>query len=362
MPPTSHRHAVVIGASIAGLSAARAVADHFDTVTVLDRDALSAGAEARKGVPQGRHAHALLAGGALAAEQLFPGILAEMTERGAASIDFNDGVWHHAGGYRAASLLDRRVVSASRPVHRGVAADAVSNAMPTFASVPVSGCTAWWPDGERVAAVRVEDDGRRHPVDRRRPRGRLLGPRFPGPPVAGQHRLPRPRGGGGPLRRPLRHRGAAPHAGRHRRRLRRGDRVAAPRQARRHPPADRARPLDPHAHGVLRRRRAGRRGQPARASPPPSPPPRRPHPQPHADVLGPVATHRLVSSKRRRYDKMRHLPAGFVAMGDAVASFNPVYGQGQSVAVLEAVELQACLARYGNDARLVQASTRAPPR
>lgn len=55
--------AVVIGASMAGLLAARVLADRFARVTVLERDVLPDGDEPRKGVPQGRHAHGLLAGG-----------------------------------------------------------------------------------------------------------------------------------------------------------------------------------------------------------------------------------------------------------------------------------------------------------
>src|SRR6516165_5015361 len=50
------RHAIVIGASMGGLLAARALADHYDEVTVLERDTLPEAHEPRKGVPQGRHA------------------------------------------------------------------------------------------------------------------------------------------------------------------------------------------------------------------------------------------------------------------------------------------------------------------
>ena len=60
------RHAVVIGGSMAGLAAARVLADHFDQVTVLDRDDLPDTAATRKGVPQGRHAHGLPARGRVA--------------------------------------------------------------------------------------------------------------------------------------------------------------------------------------------------------------------------------------------------------------------------------------------------------
>jgi hypothetical protein len=58
-----HTHAIVIGASMGGLLAARALSNHFQTVTVLERDSFPVEDTARKGVPQGRHAHGLLARG-----------------------------------------------------------------------------------------------------------------------------------------------------------------------------------------------------------------------------------------------------------------------------------------------------------
>src|SRR5256886_15897210 len=68
------QRAVVIGGSIAGLCAARVLADYFDRVTVLDRDAYPAGPLDRAGVPQARHVHALLARGRRDLERLFPGL------------------------------------------------------------------------------------------------------------------------------------------------------------------------------------------------------------------------------------------------------------------------------------------------
>ena len=72
------KHAVVVGASMGGLTAPRVLADHIDKVTVLERDTLATGAEPRKAVPQGRHAHALLGGGVAAIAELYPGIIAEL--------------------------------------------------------------------------------------------------------------------------------------------------------------------------------------------------------------------------------------------------------------------------------------------
>jgi len=92
------RHAIVIGASMSGLLAGRALADYYDEVTLVDRDALPLAYEPRKGVPQGRHTHGLLARGREVLEQLFPGFTAEMVAEGAVSGDVADTVlWFNHG-------------------------------------------------------------------------------------------------------------------------------------------------------------------------------------------------------------------------------------------------------------------------
>ncbi|GAA3742987.1 FAD-binding monooxygenase [Streptomyces tremellae] len=83
----AQRHAVVIGASVGGLLAARALSDHYERVTVLDRDRLPGRAAPRRGVPQGRHVHALLSSGGTALDALFPGFLDELAARGVPSGD-----------------------------------------------------------------------------------------------------------------------------------------------------------------------------------------------------------------------------------------------------------------------------------
>jgi len=94
------RHAIVIGASMGGLLAARALADHYDEVTVLERDTLPEAHEPRKGVPQGRHAHGLLARGREILDQLFPGLSEEMVAQGAVYGDVVDEVlWFNHGVY-----------------------------------------------------------------------------------------------------------------------------------------------------------------------------------------------------------------------------------------------------------------------
>lgn len=87
-------HAIVIGGSMAGLLAARALSDHFATVTVVERDRLPSGPEPRKGVPHARHVHAFWAGGLHAAEQLLPGLRAELLAEGAVQLGMpTDMAW-----------------------------------------------------------------------------------------------------------------------------------------------------------------------------------------------------------------------------------------------------------------------------
>ena len=85
------RQAVVLGASVGGLLVARVLADSFASVTVIERDVLPDGAATRRGAPQARHPHALLTKGGHILDQLFPGLLGELVDRGAPVWD--DGDW-----------------------------------------------------------------------------------------------------------------------------------------------------------------------------------------------------------------------------------------------------------------------------
>ncbi len=77
------QRAVVVGAGMGGLSAARVLADYFDEVIILDRDELPDAAVPRPGVPQDKHPHGLLGGGLKALENLFPGFGHELMQAGA---------------------------------------------------------------------------------------------------------------------------------------------------------------------------------------------------------------------------------------------------------------------------------------
>ncbi|HGM5420638.1 TPA: FAD-dependent oxidoreductase [Serratia liquefaciens] len=95
----SRGHAIVIGAGIAGLTSAFVLARHFERVTLIERDSLGKGAVFRKGVPQARHAHGLTSQGALALETLFPGIGHELEQAGAPVFDHGESIstWISAG-------------------------------------------------------------------------------------------------------------------------------------------------------------------------------------------------------------------------------------------------------------------------
>src|SRR6478752_1800842 len=82
-PQELGERAVVLGASMGGLLAARVLADFFRTVTVVERDVLQDDPANRRGVPQGRHAHLVLPRGAQILDELFPGILNGLVVDGA---------------------------------------------------------------------------------------------------------------------------------------------------------------------------------------------------------------------------------------------------------------------------------------
>ncbi|MBZ0303887.1 MAG: FAD-dependent monooxygenase [Anaerolineae bacterium] len=93
-------HAVVIGSSLSGLLAARVLSDYVDQVTVLERDELPEQAEYRGSVPQARHLHVLLAKGREILTQLFPRFEADFAALGIATIDIGlDTSAFTAGGW-----------------------------------------------------------------------------------------------------------------------------------------------------------------------------------------------------------------------------------------------------------------------
>lgn len=65
-----------------------------------------------------------------------------------------------------------------------------------------------------------------------------------------------------------------------------------------------------------------------------------------AEPLDKVCMHRFPANRWRRYDRMHRMPEGLLVLGDAVSSFNPIYGQGMTIASMESLVLRDCL-RHG---------------
>jgi 2-polyprenyl-6-methoxyphenol hydroxylase-like FAD-dependent oxidoreductase len=94
-------HCIVIGASIAGLLAASVLSESFHRVTVYDRDTLPDGPAPRRGAPQARQAHGLHARGAQALEELLPGFAGEMLAVGAVPADVQEDFRWYLDGHLA---------------------------------------------------------------------------------------------------------------------------------------------------------------------------------------------------------------------------------------------------------------------
>lgn len=126
--PNRNNHAVVIGGGIAGLLAGRVLSDFFAQVTIVERDRYPLVGESRRGIPQARHIHVLLAGGLRLLERLYPGIENELVQAGAQRIDWaQDMLWVTVNGSPPAYLSGIESVNCSRDLLEGQIRKRMSN-------------------------------------------------------------------------------------------------------------------------------------------------------------------------------------------------------------------------------------------
>ncbi|HXT43100.1 MAG TPA: FAD-dependent oxidoreductase [Pseudonocardiaceae bacterium] len=119
--PGAGGHAVVVGGGMAGLLAARVLINHFERVTLIERDQLPAGMQARKGVPQGRMPHVLMPRGEQIIERLFPGYRRELEAAGAVTLQMPlDALVLTPAGWLGRRPTGWPLHSASRPLFEGV--------------------------------------------------------------------------------------------------------------------------------------------------------------------------------------------------------------------------------------------------
>jgi 2-polyprenyl-6-methoxyphenol hydroxylase-like FAD-dependent oxidoreductase len=154
-------HAVVLGGSIAGSLAARMLAPAYRTVTVIDRDDLSGPAEPRHAIPQGHHIHALLARGQQILDELFPGFTEELVACGVPIGDFGTSLsWYFNGQMIQKAETGLVCVAAGRPLLE----DRIRARVRALGNVEfrehtdIAGLSAS-PDGRRVTGVRVQSQG-----------------------------------------------------------------------------------------------------------------------------------------------------------------------------------------------------------
>ncbi|WP_410534813.1 FAD-dependent oxidoreductase [Streptomyces sp. KL2] len=344
------RSAIVLGGSLAGMLAARALAD-FATVTVVERDALPDRPGPRRGLPQARHTHVLWSGGARAVEELLPGTADLLRGRGAhyVPVPTDMVVLSPRGWFRrweeshhtllcSRELLDwavrrqvlghERVTALENTTAEGLlgGADAVTGVrvrradgtedrltadLVVDATGRASRASSWLRDlGLPAPAERRIDPGLVYAsrVFRAPAAVRALG-RFPTVIVQADPRQAPGRGASLVMIEDGRWivtlfgtRGGEPD----------GDGDAFTGFA-----------LEAPRHPIIGRLIA------------------------HAEPLTEVTLTRSTANYRRYYERMRHWPEGFAVLGDALAAYNPSYGHGMSTAAQSAVALRDTVRRRG---------------
>lgn len=369
---TTGARAVVVGAGLCGLLAASVLSRYFAQVVVLERDSLPATPSHRGGVPQGRHVHLLLAGGLRAMDMLLPGLTGELTAAGAPPLDaaahwrsrfaagwlpqFRSGLECHTPSRDLLEWLVRRRVDALsnvfiRPAHHVVGLRG-SEPRPGGGS-HVTGVVVRAGAADRAAAARstpgpqgdtvfaadlvVDASGRRSAAP-----AWLRGLGFASPPETvinaqlgyASRWFERPAGSeDGDIRSPtlvMLHAPDVPRGG-----------VVCPVEQGRwvvtlagtggtYPPTDEdgflsfaERAADPALVEAIR----------------------------GLEPVGPIFGYRRTENRWRHFERLHRWPEGLVVMGDAVCAFNPVYGQGMSVAALSALALGRWLAGEGGRLR-----------
>ena len=344
----SPARAIVIGGSIAGLLAARVLLDRFAEVILIEKDDITELPKARPGVVQSQHVHVLLTQGQRLLEQLFPGLAQELSSAGAPTVEWTaDWLMLGTSKWTPRYPSDLSGRTCSRTLLEGLIRQRLS-AYPNLTILTgcqvkgllntknltrVTGVKLHWhsPTATAIdslnAALVVDASGRNSALpdylvqmgceappettinaflgyaSRWYQRPENLEVDWQGITISAVEGVSS-RGG---VLYPIE-----------------GDRwiITLGGVGRDYPPTDEAGFLEfarslrvPMLYDLLK----------------------------DAQPLSPIYSYRRTENRWRHYEQLKSLPDGIVAIGDAVCTFNPVYGQGMTTAALGAIALDRCL-------------------
>ncbi len=347
IPTAIEKKAIVIGGSIAGLLTAQVLTKYFHHVTIIERDRFPEKPEQRHGIPQAHHVHALLIRGQQILEQLFPGIIAELTNSGAPILDsIADCPWLGYNGWAprfsshlisctsSRNLLEwtiRRRLAANDRIEFVQAAQ-VTNLLSNANKTTITGVQVSFrnePEAEILANLIVDASGRNSQTPQwleqlgYRPPQQTVVNSFLGyasrwyhPPEGFQADWKFLLIASKP---PKDTRSAVLYPVEGNRWI-----VTLIGVSRDYPPTDEAGFLDfaqslrsPILYQAIK----------------------------DAQPISPIYGYRRTENNLRHYEKLSRLPEGLIVIGDAVCAFNPVYGQGMTTAALGALTLDECLSK-----------------